>query len=380
MPPPLLLHVYPTFAIGGAQARFVACANYYGRAFRHAVIAIDGRLDCRARLSADLDVTFPDVRPIGGGMARRVLHLRRTIRGISPDVLVTSNWGAMDWVIAGLGMPGLRHIHTEDGFGPEEWSQQLSRRVWTRRVMLRRSTVVVPSLTLQAIATGTWRLSPGRTHYIPNGVDVARFSPAPPSERPMLTIGAVAALRPEKNLARLVRGFAALRRERTARLVIVGDGPNRASLGALAVELGIADDVSFAGELHDVEHAYRSFDVFALSSDTEQMPLSVLEAMASGLPVVSTMVGDVVHMVSGANAPFVTPLDDDGLGLAASLKTLIDNPALRARIGLDNRARAVTGFPQEAMLRSYADLYGMVRGRSKPTQYTATNSTAAQLK
>ncbi len=380
MRPPLLLHVYPTFAVGGAQARFVAFANYYGRAFRHAVIAIDGRTDCRVRLSADLDVTFPLVRTHGCSMARRVLSIRRTIRDIAPDVLVTSNWGAMDWVLAGLGIPGLRHIHTEDGFGPDEWSQQLPRRVWTRRVVLRGSTVVVPSLTLRAIATGSWRLPPRNTHYIPNGVDVARFSPTPHRNPQVLTIGTVAALRPEKNLARLVRGFAVLRRECPARLVIVGDGPDRASLGALASELGIAADVSFAGELRDVEHAYQTFDVFALSSDTEQMPLSVLEAMASGLPVVATAVGDVAHMVSLANTPFVTPLETDDRGLAASLRTLIDVPALRARIGLDNRARAATTFAQDAMLRAYADLYGLSRGRSKPAQYKVTTSTVAQLK
>src|SRR6185437_2313209 len=104
-----------------------------------------------------------------------------------------------------------RHIHIEDGFGREEATGQFLRRVWTRRVFLRNSIVVVPSLTLKRIALDKWRLAPSRVSYIPNGIDCERYgdlgrtsSQVSPQ---MPTIGIVSALRPEKNVSRLIRAF-----------------------------------------------------------------------------------------------------------------------------------------------------------------------------
>jgi glycosyltransferase involved in cell wall biosynthesis len=104
------------------------------------------------------------------------------------------------------------------------------------------------------------------------------------------------------------------------------------------------------------EPTYRGFDVFALSSDTEQMPLSVLEAMAASLPVAATDVGDVAGMLADDNRPFVTALDP--AALAAALKTLLERPDLRRALGAANRARAERDYDEAAMLRGYADLFG----------------------
>ena len=192
-----------------------------------------------------------------------------------------------------------RHVHIEDGFGPEERDRQTPRRVLIRRLVLARSTVVLPSRNLQRIATTIWRLPPARVRYIPNGIDLERFAAARTRRRAANTppvIGTVAALRAEKNLARLLRAFAAV--DQPARLVIVGDGPERPALEAWRASLGLAERVEFAGHIDDPAPIYAGFDVFALSSDTEQMPLSVIEAMAAGLPVATTDVGDVRAMLA----------------------------------------------------------------------------------
>ena len=358
MPPthdrPLLLHVFPAFAVGGAQMRFCAIANHFGTAWRHAIVSIDGDMACRERLRPDLMVDYLAINTLKGDPLGNIRRYRGVLRQLRPDVLVTHNWGSIEWALANS-LAGARHVHIEDGFGPEERARQLPRRVWTRRLALRRATVVLPSRTLWRIATGTWKLNPARVRYIPNGIDLTRFTPALPGGRPAVpTIGTVAALRPEKNLARLLRAFAIVRSRHVARLCIVGGGPERAALEALTAALGIADDVQFAGHMAAPQDAYRGFDIFALSSDTEQMPLSLLEAMAAGLPVAATDVGDVAAMLAEPNRRFVTATSDEAL--AGALSALLDDPALRATLGGANRARAETDYDQQIMFRAYADL------------------------
>lgn len=353
--PPLLVHVFPTFAVGGAQVRFAAIANHFGPAFRHIVVALDGNLECRERLRADLDAVFPTVDAPKGSMFGNARRFRRLLKQWRPDVLVTGNWGAIEFAMANI-PPVTRHIHVVDGFGPEERSVQIPRRIWTRRLVLARSLVVLPSRNLVRIATEVWKLSPRYVRYVPNGIDLDRFAAhaRTPHDGPPV-IGTVAALRTEKNLARLIRAFVRVVAETPARLVVVGDGDERPALEALAVGLGVSEHVTFTGHRNDTPALYAGFDIFALSSDTEQMPLSVIEAMASGLPVVSTDVGDVRAMVAAENDEFVVGLDDNAMAVA--LTALLRDKARRDRIGAANLAKAQHDFAQAAMFERYRALW-----------------------
>lgn len=350
---PLLLHVFPSFEVGGAQVRFTTLANHFGTRYRHAVIAMDNRHGARTRLDPSLDVKFPLFTPTRGDSLRTIRSAWRLLRKLRPARLVTSNWGSIEWALANRA--GLvPHLHTEDGFGPDERARQLPRRVWTRRVALAGHPVAVPSRTLQRIATETWRLPPRHVHYVPNGVDLARFTPGSPRPRTPSVIGTVAVLRTEKNVARLLQAFALLP-PGTARLLVIGDGPERATLEALASALGIAADVEWAGYIRDPAPLFHTMDIFALSSDTEQMPLSLLEAMAAGLPAACTDVGDVASILPVDQRPYIVPLDDDAL--AHALRTLAADPALRTRLGAANRARAAAEFDQSAMFAAWDSLY-----------------------
>lgn len=353
MTAPLLLHVYSTFAVGGPQVRFAALANRFGREFRHAIVAMDGNIACRERLDPGLDVAFPAVEIRKGDTLGNRRRFRAVLAAMRPAALVTSNWGSIEWAMANT--PTLvRHLHVEDGFGPEERDRQQPRRVWTRRLLLRRATVAVPSQVLFRLATEVWRLPRGHVHYVPNGIDLARFA-VPRRANDVPVIGTVAALRPEKNLARLLRAFAAVRAQRPCQLVIAGGGPERAGLETLAAELGVAADVTFPGHVADTPALYAGFDVFALSSDTEQMPLSVLEAMAAGLPVAATDVGDVRAMLAPENGAQVV-VQDEAL-LAAALAALLEDPPRRALLGAANRRRAEAAFDQEAMFAAWHALF-----------------------
>ncbi len=351
-PAPLVVHVFPTFAVGGGQVRFAAIANHFGPAFRHIVVSLDGNLACRERLNAGLNVTFPTVAAAKNAMLSNAWQDRALLRDWRPDVLVTCNWGAIEFALANL-LPVTRHLHVVDGFGPEERTTQITRRVLTRRIVLHWTPVVLPSRNLVRIATDIWKLPPKNIRYVPNGIDLRRFS-TDDSRRGSAdpVIGTVAALREEKNIARLLRAFAMLP---SGRLVIVGEGPERPALEALAASLGVAERVRFAGHHQDTAGFYAGFDIFALSSDTEQMPLSVIEAMASGLPVVSTDVGDVRMMVSAENRPAITGLDD--AALAAALAALTADLDARRRIGQANLAKARQDFDQAAMFASYGALW-----------------------
>jgi glycosyltransferase involved in cell wall biosynthesis len=351
---PLVAHVFPTFAVGGAQMRFAAIANHFGPAFRHIVVSLDGDLACREHLRGDLDVSFPAVAAPKNAMFANARRYRRLLRDWRPDVLVTGNWGAIEFALANL-LPVTRHVHVVDGFGPEERSAQIPRRVLIRRLALGRTPVVLPSRNLVRIAAEIWKLPRRVIRYVPNGVDLGRFAAAAAGAQRgagETVLGTVAALRPEKNIARLLRAAAPLT---GCRLVIVGDGPERAALTELARALGMAERVSFAGYRQDTPEFYARFDLFALSSDTEQMPLSVIEAMASGLPIVSTDVGDVRLMVSAENAPFIVPPDDAALG--AALSALAADAALRERIGRANLGKARCDFDQAAMFAAHGALW-----------------------
>jgi glycosyltransferase involved in cell wall biosynthesis len=365
VPAPLLVHVFPTFAVGGAQMRFTAIANHFAAAFRHIVVSLDGDLACRENLRPDLDVAFPKVVATKGVLPANVWRFRRLLRQWRPDLLTTHNWGAIEFAMANT-PPVTRHLHVVDGFGPEEQSRRLRRRVLLRRMVLKRTPVLLPSRTLVSIARDVWKLPPPLVRYLPNGVDLKRFAPidsaddgntadAAPSTSTVPVIGTVAALREEKNLSRLLRAFALVAASTPARLVVVGDGPRRRDLAALASRLGIADQVEFTGHRVDTPSFYTRFDVFVLSSDTEQMPLSVLEAMASRLPVVATDVGDIRSMVSAENAPFVVAPDDTAL--AAALRTLLSNPLMRYTIGAANLSKARLDFDEAAMFDAYGALW-----------------------
>ncbi|MDB5406745.1 MAG: glycosyltransferase family 1 protein [Rhodospirillales bacterium] len=368
-PPRHLLHVFPTFAMGGSQARFVALANALAGKYRHTVLAMDGDRAAAAGLDAGIDcrfATMPVVKSSGISPAN-LRHARELLRRLRPDLLITSNWGAVEWGPANWGLSSCRHIHIEDGFGPDESPErQKRRRVVMRRILLSRAErIIVPSRTLLDVATRVWGFAARRVLHLPNGVDCQRFAAAPESAffaahgiaPTMPVIGTVAALRPEKNLARLIRMFATLPRADEARLVIVGDGPQRAALTEQAAGSGVADRILFAGAMTQPERLLGRFDVFALTSDTEQMPTSVLEAMAAGLPIVATDVGDLRDMVAAENAGLIVARDDDPAFAAALLPLLLDSERRKA-IGEANRSRVRAHYSLSTMVERYDALFG----------------------
>jgi glycosyltransferase involved in cell wall biosynthesis len=345
--------------------RIANVINGLGPRDRHTILTLDGATQAAERLDPALGVAVADP---GIDKRRPVAALREThrrLRALDPDLLLTYNWGAIEWALVNRFGARVPHLHFESGFGPEEATRQIPRRVWLRRIALARSAaLVVPSQTLVAIARDVWRMAPDKLRYVPNGVDCEKFASSPEpgiapgfvKESGELIVGTVSPLRPEKNIARLLRAFARLAATARARLVIVGDGGERPALERLAAELGIAGRTVFTGYVSAPEKILGFFDVFAISSDTEQMPNALIQAMANGRAVAGVDVGDVRHIVCPENRELIAPAGDDD-GLRDAIARLLDDDDLRSRLGHANARHVRAHYDQDTMFRTYAELF-----------------------
>lgn len=365
---PRLVHVFPTFVAGGAQVRATDLMNAFGPRFEHVVLSLDGRTEARERVERSVALQCLPPPPKAGSLAT-ARRLRALFVELRPALLLSYNFGAIDALFAARGL-GLPAVHHEDGFHADEARGLKRRRNWLRRLALPAvSRLVVISRNLERIALEVWRQPRERVLYVPNGIDVASFARerAPDGLRARLGLGAqafvvgsVGHLRPEKNVARLFGAAArAVRQGLDLHLLVLGDGSERAALAARAAAPPLERRVHFLGFQSDPRAAYRAMDAFALSSDTEQMPMALLEAMAAGLACVSTDVGDVRALLPEAQGELLAPTDAGAeAALAAALERLGRDPGLRERLGRANRERAAQRFERAGMVAAYAELYG----------------------
>ncbi|MFN3468348.1 MAG: glycosyltransferase [Novosphingobium sp.] len=371
-----LLHLHSTFDAGGKERRVVALMNrwarppYANRLEHHIVSAVPSAVGAKALIDKRVRAFFPFGFPPLAGKLRiaRLQRLARAMQGF--DLILTYNWGAMDAVMAhavfapSMGLAPL--IHHEDGFNADEAGGLKRSRNWYRMIALSRASgLIVPSRQLEDIALRTWRQPQARVQRISNGIDTALYARKPrPDALPRVVkrpgerwLGTLAGLRAVKNLPRMVRAMRGLPPE--WHLVILGEGPERDAILAEAMRLDLGHRVHLPGHVADPSAAVGLFDLFALSSDSEQAPLSVIEAMAAGLAIASPAVGDVPEMVAGQNCPFiVAPGDEDAL--ARAIAALAADDTLRESIGKANRARAAAEYDEAAMARRYAEVYAQV--------------------
>lgn len=371
-----VLHLHSTFGPGGKERRSVDLINRFGPGVEHAVVsaephALGAAQFVAPRIRLDILQDFPALA--GRLSVRRLQAIAQAMQGY--DLLLTYNWGAMDAVMAhALFAPRYRLaplVHHEDGFNADEAGGLKPARNWYRRIALTRATtLIVPSQRLENIALSAWGQSRSKVRRIPNGIDTRAYGVRPrPDALPRVIkrkgeywVGTLAGLRPVKNLRRLVRAMVHLPPE--WQLVILGEGPEREAILAEAMALEIGHRVHLPGHVADPAHAIGLFDLFALSSDSEQFPLSVVEAMAAGLAIASPAVGDVAEIVSADNRPFISAEGDEA-ALANALAALASDEALRRRVGAANQVRSRAEFDAARMVERYAAVYARALERDR---------------
>jgi len=359
-----ILHVFPSFGFGGVPIRMADVANRMDGEVNHLAVALDGNIDARAFLAAHTRWDFVDLLP-GRGL-RRLPEVGRAIRREAPDLLCTYNFGAMDWAMANTWDVKLPHLHFESGFGPDEARRPLRRRNLYRRLALRGAArLVVPSQLLVTLARRYGWAPRRRIHRVPNGVDLRWYDPEA-RVRPLAhlpthldeapSVVAVAPLRAEKRLDRLIRLFARAAAGTPAQLVLCGQGPCEAALRAQAAESSARERIHFAGHVGDVRRVLRHQAIFAMTSQTEQMPNALLQAMAMRRPVIAFDAGDIARILPPSQRHFVYAQDDDE-GFVAGLGRLLGDEIRRDALGAANRARVERDHDMDEMVRAYGELY-----------------------
>jgi sugar transferase (PEP-CTERM/EpsH1 system associated) len=372
-PRPLVAHVMHRFDTGGLENGIVNLINRMpANRFRHAVIALTDVRDFSRRVQRD-DVTFHALhKPPGQGL-KVAPRFVRLLRGLKPAVVHTRNLGALEMALPAMWAGVPVRVHGEHGWDtsdPDGTSLKcrLVRRLY--RPFVHR--YVALSRHLQRYLVDAVGVPADRVEQIYNGVDTQRFRPAPagartpiagsPFDDPSLwVVGTVGRLQPIKDPLLLAQAFVrALQLSPEAaqrlRLVVAGDGPLHAPLQQLLQEHGCAALAWVAGERHDVPEVMRGLDAFVLPSRAEGISNTILEAMATALPIVATSVGGNGELLDDGVTGRLVPSGD----VEAMARALLDDMhgAQRARgRGAAAREVAQRRFSLDGMVAAYGDLY-----------------------
>lgn len=232
------------------------------------------------------------------------------------------------------------------------------------------------------------RFPAAKVHVIPNGVDTDRFRPQPVNEalRAELKLGPtdrvvaiVAALRPEKNHAMLLQAIARVRRNLpNVKLLVVGEGPERARIEQLAAELGIVDAVRMLGNRGDVSDVLAAADIFGLSSHMEANPVSILEALACEVPVVAPRVGSIPETVRDGETGYLIEAGDAD-AMAWRIEELLGDESERQRLGKAGRRLVVESWSLDGMVRGYERLFAEIYTSKCPRKLSTADAGAPAL-
>jgi sugar transferase (PEP-CTERM/EpsH1 system associated) len=378
---PLILHVIHHLVTGGMENGLVNLINTMPETrYRHAIACIEDYSSFRERIRRPDVEVYPLYRSrIGTWRLRRELFA--LCRRLRPAIVHTRNTSGLDALVPAM-LAGVAHrVHSEHGWDVgdlrgEQRKPALLRKLHSPFV----SHYITVSRDLARYLEKRVGIAPARITPICNGVDTERFHPDALRSGELFTIGTVGRIQPVKDQALLLRAFAAAMESRPelrnrTRVAVVGDGPQLDALRMLAASLGIADLAWLPGAQNDVPRILRSFDLFVLPSLNEGISNTILEALASGLPVVATNVGGNPELVDDGVTGKLFPVGN----LEALEQAIIEyatDRALCCRQGEAARDTAIRRFGLTAMVSQYQAVYDRLLARADVVQ---TSSDASSL-
>ena len=284
---------------------------------------------------------------------RGIRRLRRALRATEPDVVHVNLTGPRSCrfaLLAALVPPRMRVVAVEQLPLPPATRWQ---RWWRRQLHRRLGAHVAVGVAAARHVEAHLGLPAGEVMSIHNGVpDPAPRTPLAGTTSPRCTVGTVARFEAQKGLDVLLRAVAPL----DVDVRLVGDGPERPALVALAEQLELTSRLTFAGWSDDVSAELDRLDVFVLASRNEGFPLAIVEAMLAGLPVVATDVGSVAEAIEPGVTGLLVPPDDER-ALRDAIASLLADPTRRDELGEAARARAASIYTAAAMAERFEQLY-----------------------
>ena len=370
-PRPLVAHVVFRFDVGGLENGVVNLINHMpSEAYRHAVISLTEITDFKRRIVRD-DVSFIALAKPPGHTLWIYPQLWRLLRRLRPAIVHSRNLAALEVSVPAWAAGVPVRIHGEHGRDIGDLDGLNRKNQWLRRFYRPFvSHYIALSRDLEDYLTLRVGMPPARVAQIYNGVDVQRFHPlaqrqaiagCPFTDPGCWLVGSVGRMQQVKDQTTLAQAFIRVlatfpELRKRLRLVMIGEGPLRAQAQAMLEEAGVAELAWLPGQRDDIAEILRGLDCFVLPSLAEGISNTILEAMASGLPVIATDVGGNAELIEAGRSGELVAVSDPQAMAEQIARYAQDAPQARAA-GLAGRARVENEFSLQAMSRSYQNLY-----------------------
>ncbi len=378
-PRPLVVHVFYRFDVGGLENGVVNLINHMpADAYRHAIIALTEITDFHKRIARD-DVQFISLNKPPGHLYRLYPRLYRIFRDLKPAIVHSRNLAALEVTVPAWAAGVPVRVHGEHGRDVGDLDGSNRKYQWVRRAYNPFVThFIALSRDLGSYLIDRVGIPERKVAQIYNGVDASRFHPGAalaaiadcPFQRPdHWLVGTVGRMQTVKDQTLLARAFIralelAPELKSRLRLVMIGDGPLRAEAQGLLDRAGVADLAWLPGERHDVADVLRGLDCFVLPSLAEGISNTILEAMASGLPVIATRVGGNPELVIEGATGALVPVGDPE-AMAQAILTYAHQPEYARTAGQAGRTEIERRFSMGAMMGAYQSLYDRLLSKAK---------------
>lgn len=381
---PLVMHVVHRFDTGGLENGVVNLINHMPvHAYRHAVLALTEITEFKSRIHRD-DVQFIALHKPPGHGFRLYPRLFRLMRQLRPAIVHTRNLAALEVALPAWAAGVPVRVHGEHGRDVGDLDGSSRRHQWMRRVYRPFITrYIALSKDLARYLTGKVGVAERRVAQIYNGVDIVRFVGTTGNDRPAIagcpfsgpgmwmlgTVGRMVEVKDQLNLSRAFIIAMQRRPELQARvrLVMVGEGPVRAQAQQMLDGAGFGALCWLPGERSDVAEVMQGFSCFVLPSLAEGISNTILEAMATGLPVIATDVGGNAELVTSGQTGSIVPAANPE-ALAEAILSMAQDPGAANRMGAAGRADVERRFSLQSMVESYQALYDQLVDRARPVE------------